>query len=63
MNSVQNYEVKGMRDPNQINGDNMNNARRETGRNFRSKKREYLKQKINELETNRTRKSETYIGA
>jgi hypothetical protein len=30
----------------------MNDARREAGRHFRNKKREYLKAKINEVETN-----------
>jgi hypothetical protein len=38
--------------PNEINGDNLNNARREASRHFRNKKRGYLKDKINELETN-----------
>jgi hypothetical protein len=32
------------------NGDNLNNVRREASRHFRNKKREYLKDKINELE-------------
>jgi hypothetical protein len=35
-----------------INGDNLNNVRREANRHFRNKKREYLKDKINELATN-----------
>jgi hypothetical protein len=35
-----------------MNGDNMQNLRRETSRTFRKNKREYLKGKINELETN-----------
>jgi hypothetical protein len=38
--------------PSQINGDNPKKLRLETGRIFRKKKREYLKGKINELETN-----------
>jgi hypothetical protein len=38
-----------------VNGDNMDNVRREASRTFR-KKREYLKHKINELETNRKEK-------
>jgi hypothetical protein len=41
-----------LQNPSQINGDNLRNLRRETSRIFRSKKREYLKDKINELETN-----------
>jgi hypothetical protein len=35
-----------------MNGHNLKNSRRETSRTFRTKKREYLKGKINELETN-----------
>jgi hypothetical protein len=35
-----------------INGDNIQNLRHETSRTFRKNKREYLKGKINELETN-----------
>jgi hypothetical protein len=35
-----------------INGDNLNNIRREANRNFRNKKREYLKDKINEVASN-----------
>jgi hypothetical protein len=41
-----------LQNPNQINGDNLQNVRRETNRIFRNKKRGYLKDKINELETN-----------
>jgi hypothetical protein len=36
----------------QQNGDNLNNVRHKASRNFRNKKREYLKGKINELATN-----------
>jgi hypothetical protein len=41
-----------LQNPNQINGDNLQNLIQETSRIFRNKKREYLKGKINELETN-----------
>jgi len=41
-----------LRNPCHTNGDDLNNVKHETGRTFRSKKREYLKEKINELETN-----------
>jgi hypothetical protein len=51
-----------LQNPSQTSGDNLNNVRHETGRTFRNKKREYLKEKINELETNRTKISETYGG-
>jgi hypothetical protein len=45
----------------QINGDNLKNIRHESSRTFRNKEKEYLIGKINELETNRTEISETYI--
>jgi hypothetical protein len=38
-----------LQDPSEINGDNLNNVRREANRYFRNKKKEYLKGKINEL--------------
>jgi hypothetical protein len=41
-----------LQNPNQIYGHDLQNLRRETSRIFRNKKREYLKGKINELETN-----------
>jgi protein subunit release factor B len=41
-----------LQNSNQINGDNQQNLRCETSRTFRNKKREHLKDKINELETN-----------
>jgi hypothetical protein len=47
-------------DPSEINGDTLNNIRREANRHFKNKKREYLKDKINELATDR-RTSETCI--
>jgi len=37
----------------QSNVDNLNDVRHETSRHFRGKKKEYLKAKIEELETNR----------
>jgi hypothetical protein len=41
-----------LQDPNQNSVDNLNNVRHEAGRDFRNKKKEYLKAKVNELETN-----------
>jgi hypothetical protein len=38
--------------PNQSNVDNLNNVRCEASKHLRHKKKEYLKTKINELETN-----------
>jgi hypothetical protein len=35
-----------------VNEDNLNNGRREASRHFRYKEREYLKDKINEFESN-----------
>jgi hypothetical protein len=46
-----------LQNPSQINGDNLQNLRHETDRTFRNKKREYLKGKINELETNNKNKN------
>jgi hypothetical protein len=46
-----------LQNPSQINGDNLQNLRHETNRTFRKKKREYLKGKINELETNNKNKN------
>ena len=44
--------MQWLQDPNQNNVYNLNNVRREASRHFRNKKKEYIKQKINELETN-----------
>jgi hypothetical protein len=46
-----------LQDPNEIYGDNLNNVRREASIHFRNKKREYLKDKINELATNSKNKN------
>jgi hypothetical protein len=43
--------------PSQISEENVQNLRREVRRTFRNKKREYLKDKINELETNNKNKN------
>jgi hypothetical protein len=45
-------KLQWLQDPSEINGDNLNNVRLETRRQFRNKKREYLKDKINELAMN-----------
>jgi hypothetical protein len=36
-------KLQWLQDPSEINGDNLNNVRREASRYFRNKKREYLK--------------------
>jgi hypothetical protein len=46
-----------LQNPSQINGGNLQNLRHETSRTFRKKKWEYLKGKINELETNNKNKN------
>jgi hypothetical protein len=47
-----------------VNEDNLSNVRREASRHFRNKKREYLKDKINEIKLNsKNKKKETCIGA
>jgi len=43
--------MQWLQDPNQINVDNLNNVRREASRQFKNKKKEYLKAKIEELES------------
>ena len=44
--------MQWLRDPSQSNVDNLNSVRREASRHFRNKKKEYLKAKIEEIETN-----------
>jgi hypothetical protein len=45
-------KLQWLQDPSEINRDNLNNVRREASRYFKNKKREYLKDKINELAMN-----------
>jgi hypothetical protein len=54
-------KLQWLYDPNGINGNNLDNARHEASRHFRSKRWEYLKDKITEHATNRTRISEICI--
>jgi hypothetical protein len=55
-------KLQWLRDPSEINGNNLNNVRREANRYFRNKKRDYLKTKLMSLQqTVRTRTSETCI--
>jgi hypothetical protein len=57
-------KLQWLQDPSGINGDNLNNVRCEASRYFRNKKREYLKDKINELATNSKNKNirDVYSG-
>jgi hypothetical protein len=50
-------ELQWLQDPSEINGDNLNNVRHEVSRYFRNKKREHLKDKINELAMNSKNKN------
>jgi hypothetical protein len=47
-----------LQDASEINGDNLNNVRREPSRYFRNKKKEYLTDKINEIATNSKNKDD-----
>jgi hypothetical protein len=50
-------KVQWLQIPIHTNGSNLNNVGHETSRTFRRKKREYLKEKINDLETNSKNKN------
>jgi hypothetical protein len=50
-------KLQWLQEPRKINGDNLNNIRRETSWYFRNKKREYLKDKINEIALNSKNKN------
>jgi hypothetical protein len=56
-------KLQWLQNPSQTTGVNRNNVRCETSRIFRNKNREYLKEKCNKLEKNRTKISQTYIEA
>jgi hypothetical protein len=45
-----------LQDPSEVNKDNLNNIRCETSRQFRNKKRQYLKDKIDEVATHSLKK-------
>jgi hypothetical protein len=47
-------------DPSEMNGDNLNNIKREASRYFRNKKREYLQDKINECAKHSKNKKNRY---
>jgi hypothetical protein len=50
-------KLQWLQDTSKINWDNLNNVRREASRYFRNKKREYLKDNINELAMNSKNKN------
>jgi hypothetical protein len=50
-------KLQWLQDTRQINGDNLNSIRHEASRHFRNKKREYLKDEINDLTTHSKNKN------
>ncbi|PNF18022.1 hypothetical protein B7P43_G12640 [Cryptotermes secundus] len=50
-------KLQWLQDPSKINGDNLNNIRRETSRRVRNKRREYLKDKTDDLAKNNKNKN------
>jgi hypothetical protein len=52
LNQRKQAKLQWLQDPNEINGDNLNNVRRQASRHFGNKQMEYLKDKINDLATN-----------
>jgi anti-sigma28 factor (negative regulator of flagellin synthesis) len=50
-------KLQWLQDPSVVKEDNLSNVRREASRHFRNKKVEYLKDKINELESNSKNKN------
>jgi hypothetical protein len=50
-------KLQWLQDPSVVDEDNLSNVRREASRYFRNKKREYLKDKINELESDSNNKN------
>jgi hypothetical protein len=49
--------LQWLQDSSEVNEDHLNEVRREASRLFRSKKREYLEDRINELTTNSKNKN------
>jgi hypothetical protein len=57
LNRRKQAKFQWLHDPSEVNGDNLNNVRHKASRHFRNKKREYMKDKINELATNSKNKN------
>jgi hypothetical protein len=57
MDQQKQAKLQWLQNPSQISGDNLQDLRCETSRTFRKKKKEYLKGKINELQTNNRNKN------
>jgi 50S ribosomal subunit-associated GTPase HflX len=58
----QQTKMQWLQDPSQSNINNLNNVTREASRHFRNKKKEYLKDKSEEFETNTSYISGTCLG-
>jgi hypothetical protein len=57
-------ELQWLQDPSEANEDDLSDVRRETIRHFRNRKREYLKDELNELEQDgKNKKIRDCIGA
>jgi hypothetical protein len=50
-------KVQWLQDPGEVTEDNLSNVRREASRHFRNKKREFVKDKITEIELNSKNKN------
>jgi hypothetical protein len=57
LNQRKQAKLQWLQVPREINGDNLNNIRRETGKHVRNKEMEYLKQKMNRHATNSKNKN------
>jgi hypothetical protein len=47
LDQLKQAKLQWLQDPGEINGDNLNNIRREDNEHFRKRRKEYLKDKIN----------------
>jgi hypothetical protein len=61
LNQRKQAQLQWLQDPNEINGDNLNNIRCEASRHIRNKMREYLKDKVNQLAMNSKNKNTRYL--
>jgi hypothetical protein len=57
LHQMKQAELQWLQDPSEISGNHFNNVRREASRYFRNKKRDYLKDKMNELATSSKNKN------
>jgi hypothetical protein len=57
LNQRKQAKLQWLQDPSEINGDNLNNVRREADRHFKNNKREYMKNKFNALAMNNKNKN------